>query len=119
MVVDEDLDVSGLKSLLLDKTGNKPFFLEYNISNDKKVKDLKLMNKGSYFLIFTNLEVFSLDVATVSGEEGLIIRNLRMTDTLGYLGKTMNHELGTDGKVGDLWIVLENGDEYSLESEDN
>jgi len=41
MVVDEDLDISGLKSLLLDKTGNKPFFLEYNISNDKKVKDLK------------------------------------------------------------------------------
>ena len=89
LVVADDLSIFDLKCILLGKTENKPFFLEWNINNEMKVKDLVEKNKGTYFLIFTNLDVFTLDIESVSGKEGLIIRNLRMTDTLGDLGKNM------------------------------
>ena len=69
------MTIGEFKRLVLQKVGVKPFFLEYDLANDCKFKELEAL--GSTVKIFYSINSFSLDLNDVKTEESYRIDGIR------------------------------------------
>ena len=115
------------KQMLLSYLGNKPFFLEFNLTNDSKLEDLinatqnhmetAYVEGKTVIQVFMNLEKFDLKLNERNREVGVqIVKGLKMSDSVEVLSDKLRAEAIKENQNyehGDLYIIFENGFEMN------
>ena len=102
------MSIQEFKQLLLNKL-KVPFFLQFNISNDKKLGDLMHLNKDNYTIkVFEIHEQFSLQLKS-HGKKEITISELRLDTPVGTLVQKIRDACQNDASPSDLSLELDSG----------
>ena len=67
------MQICRFKEILLCYLSNRPFFLEFEVSNDSVVSELLKLSGGNTIRVYVNLDVFELKITDKDNIKELIL----------------------------------------------